>query len=59
MKFDLKIVTDEFETQEYIEKLIKCHKPTHVSEEYRVYNINDPYIPGLRWVISIEKENEK
>ena len=58
MKFDLKIVTDEFETQEYIKKLIKCHKPEHIGDEWDVYNIKDPYVPGLTWVISIEKDKE-
>lgn len=55
---DIDFQLSEKEIGEYAEKLIKCHKPIHEEGGYKFYNIKDPYVPGLTWVISIETKEE-
>lgn len=51
-------INDEY-FYEYVTNLLKYRKSVYKSDNVNIYNIKDPLIPGVKWIISKNKVEKK
>lgn len=43
---------------EYVMGMLKYRKAVYKGDDADIYNMKDPLIPGLKWIITKNKENK-
>lgn len=49
-------IKDRKAVEKYVENIIKFSRPKAKSGENEIYNIKDPHIQGLMWVVCSENK---